>query len=242
MPSKYKGGDFILRHADTEIRHDFGGDAIRSCNTLYVSTYGNVTHSVEPITEGYRTVIIYTIQAAGAEDDPLAAHAPPITPEVKAIFKYLDQWVWDLHSGPVLSIMANHAYSENGLRSMYKLKANDKSGLMRVRSACELLNYKYPFTNTLLSLQLLEVHKFTDKANREAGIDEVEYTSYLSILGMPEELTSPLIQEHTDKFADYRVIPEVDLTAGKIVRREDRMSFIALSWTHANLVPPQMAR
>jgi len=221
LPSEYTGGDFIMRHDGYEICHKFGGPDIRSKNTLFLAFYGDVEHEIKPIEEGYRASIVYNILYIGNDNEPIIK-APPVSPEILTIFNYLEKWAWDLSSDPILSIMANHSYSENGLKSLYKLKVPDKCALMRLKAACELFNYKYPFTGAIMVMQLLEVHKYTDKTNRAESSEELESCAQILVIGPYDDLDDPIYQEHLNDFQSYFILPDNELTSGKVVRREDR--------------------
>lgn len=210
-----------MRHGGREINHNFGGHDIRSKHTLFLAFYGDVEYEVKPIEEGYRASIVYNIMSIGGDDEP-EIKAPEVSPEILGILNYLEKWAWDLSSDPIISIMANHSYSENGLRSLYKLKTSDKCALMRLKAACELFNYKYPFTGAVMVMQLLEVHKYTDKTNRAESSDEVSCCAQLLIIGPYDELENPCYQEHLNDYQSYYILPDNDLTSGKVVRREDR--------------------
>ena len=208
----------MKHHSGTEIRYNFGGKKCRLENTLFLALYGDVDYEITPITEGYRTAIIYNICT---EEPEINTKSPPLSDEIKNIFNYLEDWAFDFNSSPVLSIMANHSYSENGLKSLYKLKGQDKMGLLRLKAACELFNYKYPSTGIVFALQLIEVHKFTDKNNRGASTEEVEHGTNILVVGPYDDINDPVYQETISHFQSYPIFPDTDLTSGKVVRRED---------------------
>ncbi len=143
LPSKFKGGQFVVRHDGKTKLFDFSSTSASTNNsysTFFSAFYCDCEHEILPVTEGYRLCLVYNLIATGA-GIPLAPQNHNLELE---LIELLKKW-----EGPRKIVYAlTHKYSEASL-SFQNLKTTDKivaNILKRASSTCELNIFLALFT------------------------------------------------------------------------------------------------
>ncbi|XP_037040205.1 uncharacterized protein LOC119077132 [Bradysia coprophila] len=135
LPSKFKGGQLVVRHDGKAKIFDFSsmdGSTNNTFSTFFAAFYCACEHEILPITEGYRLCLVYNLIAI----KPDIPTAPKSRESEMELIKLLRNW-----EGPRKLVYAlSHRYSEANL-AFKNLKTTDKivaDILLQVSEACEL--------------------------------------------------------------------------------------------------------
>ncbi|KAG4073583.1 hypothetical protein HA402_000807 [Bradysia odoriphaga] len=135
LPSKFKGGQLVVRHEGRTKIFDFSsmaGSTNNTFSTFFAAFYRDCEHEILPITEGYRLCLMYNLIAIKT-DIPTA---PKSRESEMELIKLLRNW----EGSRKLVYALSHRYSEANL-TFKNLKTTDKivaDILLQVSEACEL--------------------------------------------------------------------------------------------------------
>jgi len=119
LPSVYTGGLFKVYNKDEEISCDFG--KISEHSMLFTAHYADMFHELEPLTSGYRAVLIYSL----CTDDMSSINTKCANLESDKLAKLMDEML--LSTKKCFAITLDHEYtSESIIRNgLFALKGND---------------------------------------------------------------------------------------------------------------------
>lgn len=137
LPSKYKGGQLIVRHDGKTKTFDFSSSDLvnNSLSTFFSSFYCDCEHEILPVTEGFRLCLVYNLITIDAE--------VPLAPQMHALDMKLISLLRNWEESTKLVYALTHKYSQENL-SFDNLKTTDKivaNVLKRVSNVCDLNIY-----------------------------------------------------------------------------------------------------
>jgi len=132
LPSKYSGGELVVRFDGEEVVADFTGDT-NAFNIHCAAFYADCDHEVKPLTSGYRICLAYNLvqQKAGAKI------------ELQSLNSYADKLVkiFSRHPGDKPHIvLLGHQYTPENF-SCETLKLNDRYKADALMNAAEKLGH-----------------------------------------------------------------------------------------------------
>jgi len=200
LPSQYAGGNVDLSHSSETKTFDFASSSLASTSVL--GWYTDVTHQVNPVTNGYRLALSFNLIHANSAILP---SLPDMTESVHALRQVLRKWKKECYEEDVefLAYILDHKYSEVELSSGAGcLKGKDAHKLGYLRPQTWQQGYKIWLGN--LSCR---ISGYTDddgygynKCHRYGGYDEYSDED-------DEEV--PTMSEETDR--DYSIKHLVDV-------------------------------
>ena len=113
LPSRYEGGELLVRHDGQERSIDFRGEGDGSFHIHYAAFYADCEHEVRPIREGYRLCLVYNLTMAKATK---AIQAPRVSDHVDQVGHLIRAWA-EKESEGKLVITLDHQYTKDGLTS-----------------------------------------------------------------------------------------------------------------------------
>ncbi|WVQ98303.1 hypothetical protein IAU59_005426 [Kwoniella sp. CBS 9459] len=144
LPSCHQGGRLMVyKDSETDaIAHDFGhtaGTAPSMCH--YAVHYADAEHAVEPITEGYRVALVYSI-CWPAQSPRTMPTAPPSTREIMA--RHLVSLANDNRH---FHYFLSHAYTPKSIAELGSraLKCEDRARLANLWSANDTVDKAYQY-------------------------------------------------------------------------------------------------
>lgn len=127
LPSKFEGGELVLRHRGAETVYNGGSDD-GSCayNTFFTAFYADVEHEVRPVTKGWRLALVYNLAWIGSGVPP-SVEESGMAEVVEELLDYAEeekdeQGRWSLAFG------LEHRYTEASLARLgtRALKGHDR--------------------------------------------------------------------------------------------------------------------
>src|SRR5665213_93323 len=111
LPSKFEGGELVVRHEGQEQTVDFAG-ADSQFQIGYAAFYADCEHEVRPLKSGHRLCLIYNLALAKANKPP---KAPRRAEHVAKITDILREWKNDAGAPRKLAVTLGHQYTQDGL-------------------------------------------------------------------------------------------------------------------------------
>ncbi|HUY31156.1 MAG TPA: 2OG-Fe(II) oxygenase [Pirellulales bacterium] len=138
LPSRHEGGTLIVNHDGQTKKIDFGG-ADSEFKTHYAAFYADCQHEITPVTDGYRTSLVYNLAIAGRMQQP---SAPQNAPAVEKAAQLLKELFGDASSDlSKIAIPFEHQYTEAGLDPR-QLKGSDRARVDVLARAAEAIDYQ----------------------------------------------------------------------------------------------------
>jgi hypothetical protein len=163
MPSVYTGGALVVRFNDREIRYDFEKTAPFQMH--YTAHYADLEHWIEPVTSGFRLVMVYNLVWSQKVDprDFLSIFQEKIMNTRKA----MEESAPGMYAFPL-----DHRYTDDGYVNMTDLKGADYS---RARIAWEAVQ-TIPASNMFLVAFKAEQSVYGDGDNNT--YNDIDYEVY----------------------------------------------------------------
>lgn len=135
LPSKYTGGELVIRFGGTEETADFAADA-GNYKINYTAFYADCEHEVKPLTSGYRICLVYNLvrEKAGKKT---RFHSPETYVETLASIFNRQQQAGEHKPGIIL---LGHQYTPENF-SADALKLNDRPKAQVIFRAAESANF-----------------------------------------------------------------------------------------------------
>jgi len=112
LPSKYQGGELLVRHDGEQHAIDFSGDNYNPFHTHFAAFYADCEHEVRPLKSGYRLCLVYNLTLAKGKTKAIAT--PHTSNHVEAIARILRDWTAE-EPADKLAITLEHQYTKDGL-------------------------------------------------------------------------------------------------------------------------------
>ena len=115
LPSRYRGGELIIRHKDHEVRLDLCRD--EPSEAAYAAFYADCRHEVLPIVSGYRLALVYNLVRRNGGELP---RPPDYDAEQQQVAALLKGWGAAVEDDRPLKLIypLEHAYTEAELAFM----------------------------------------------------------------------------------------------------------------------------
>ena len=132
LPSRYAGGELVIRHQEREVELDLASSALDALQ--WCAFYTDCVHELRPITQGWRAVLVYNLVRVGDADLPVAPNMARPLVELVDLF---DAWRGDPEQWPhKLIVPLSHDYSPAGLQ-IEDLKGRDAHIARILRDAAQ---------------------------------------------------------------------------------------------------------
>ncbi len=113
LPSRFKGGELIVRHEGQEQTIDFTSDDNDPFRVHFAAFYADCEHEIRPLREGYRLCLVYNLTLKKGQK---AVSAPRSSEFVQKVVQLLGEWARD-DSARRLAVTLDHQYTQDGLTS-----------------------------------------------------------------------------------------------------------------------------
>ncbi|CAD6885701.1 unnamed protein product [Tilletia controversa] len=244
LPSAHKGGQLQVFNDGSEdpVIHDFGaaaGTAEYQCN--YAVHYADAEHAVQPITEGYRLALVYSV----CWPDNSTQAAPPVSREKQAPMRKALAELADANRD--FHYYFEHAYTPKSISELGvgSLKGQDRARVATLRTANDGLPPHQRFNFYLVHAKRFSLNPLYRKGyyerSEESSSPTYSFTSILSLKGKP--LTSSAIDLedaddlNPDNLTDvqrwssaYTTEDKEDYQKMKFVKHITHSKYVLLAW------------
>jgi hypothetical protein len=131
LPSKFKGGELIVRHEGQQEWIDFTSDD-GPFRTHFAAFYADCEHEIRPLREGHRLCLVYNLTLKKGKK---GISAPRSSQYVEKVARLLGEWAKD-DSARRLAVTLEHQYTADGL-SWDALKGVDRVKAQVLHKAAE---------------------------------------------------------------------------------------------------------
>lgn len=111
LPSRYEGGELIVRHEGKEETIDFTGDGNDPFRIRFAAFYADCEHEVRPLREGYRLCLVYNLTLKKGKK---GIAAPRSSEHVEKVTHLLGEWAKE-DTARRLAVTLEHQYTQDGL-------------------------------------------------------------------------------------------------------------------------------
>jgi len=111
LPSRFKGGELIVRHEGQEQTIDFTSDHNDPFRIHFAAFYADCEHEIRPLREGYRLCLVYNLTLKKGKK---SISAPRSSEFVEKVAQLLRDWAKD-DSARRLAVTLDHQYTQDGL-------------------------------------------------------------------------------------------------------------------------------
>lgn len=205
LPSAHEGGALVVRHGGEEVRLDLRNDNLS--RVTYAAFYADCVHELEPITAGYRLVLVYNLVRRGATVRP-----PEHGAAIREVTTILRRWAAS-DEAPVKALCTlAHRYTPAAL-SFAGLKNGDAAMAHVLTAAANAADCE-------LHLAMISVE--------ESGTAEPVYGG--RGYGRRE-------RRDADEFEIIEVLDRVEQIVGWVRPDDEPADLPSLPWTAAEVVP-----